>query len=292
VRKDNCSEAERRSSDLCVQGRETAQRCALLAKQFDQQIELNGKLQYMLQTSEAEAEDLRAELRELQKGEADRAGRLAEREISLQRLQASLTLVPGAARHQLDADTRQARQEAQREAQQVANARITAVEQRCREEVAQMEAPLSVARRECAALGRKCHAEREARMRLEETVRLWWQQAEVAEAAAVRHAQEGTQLRAMAQAQEIKAETMMARNMQLEARLDRVGKLHGESVEQGRHLRDWVVNSMEEVNRSAHGPRDPFAPDDRGFAGRNWTEILDDFRANHQVRIGHGCRTR
>jgi len=226
----------------------------------------------MLQTSEAEAEDLRTELRELQKGEADLAGRLAEREVSLQRLQASLTLVLGAARHQLDADTRQARHEAQREAQQVANARMTAVEKCCRE-----EAPLSVARRECVALGRKCHAEREARMRLEEMVRLWRQQAEVAEAAAVRHAHEGTQLRAMAQAQEIKAENMMARNMQLEARLDRVGKLHGES---------------EEVNRSAHGPRDPLAPDDRGFAGRNWTEILDDFRANHQVRIWHGCRTR
>ncbi|CAE8585412.1 unnamed protein product, partial [Polarella glacialis] len=74
---------EARAAELCAEGRETAAYCSVISARFDKQVELNATLQRRLQHSEATSQNLLAEVNELQRGEAERAEKVAAKEASV-----------------------------------------------------------------------------------------------------------------------------------------------------------------------------------------------------------------
>uniref|UniRef100_A0A7S0AUS2 Uncharacterized protein n=1 Tax=Pyrodinium bahamense TaxID=73915 RepID=A0A7S0AUS2_9DINO len=158
-----------------------------------------------------------------------------------------------------------------------------------------LQAALAQAMAGRAALERRCMESTEVARASSDAARSWQRRAQMAEEELARARVEAASQEAATEGlqQRLRAEEELT--VQLRAALERDVALCGGSGAGGEasdELRRWVLQSLNEVNRSAHGRTwDPFEPKfDPAFEGREWMNILESFRQNHQTRIGFGCR--
>lgn len=161
-------------------------------------------------------------------------------------------------------------------------------------QLAGLETALRASSHELASLGRKCAESYDATRAAERTAQFWHRRAldleeELSRAhREIRHHREVSEMTSEALRDK---EEMMS---ELQSALGRDVAVHGDPHRAGKDLQSWILQSLNEVNRSAHqrawdGHEPQFDP---AFAGREWVNILDNFRQQHQTRIGAGTRTR
>eukprot|EP00933_Yihiella_yeosuensis_P034534 TRINITY_DN28001_c0_g1_i1.p1 TRINITY_DN28001_c0_g1~~TRINITY_DN28001_c0_g1_i1.p1 ORF type:complete len:385 (-),score=80.82 TRINITY_DN28001_c0_g1_i1:116-1225(-) len=172
----NASEERARSSEtriaeLCAESRETASYCAVVTKRFDKQVELNATLQKMLRQCEAQVESLKCEVRELQRGEAEYASKVAAKEAAVSAWREERLKELPDLKHRLVAQAQQQRNDLQEQFRK----RIATSALEYHEQVRDVHAELSQARRDNAELGRKCYVSYENVRRAEDAA-LHWQQ--------------------------------------------------------------------------------------------------------------------
>eukprot|EP00931_Biecheleriopsis_adriatica_P122028 TRINITY_DN97057_c0_g1_i1.p1 TRINITY_DN97057_c0_g1~~TRINITY_DN97057_c0_g1_i1.p1 ORF type:complete len:321 (-),score=81.64 TRINITY_DN97057_c0_g1_i1:101-1063(-) len=287
-----------RAAELCAESRETATFCSLVSTRFDKQVELNGKLRKNLAESEAEVKNLRCELRELRRGEAERMAKVAAHEAAVRSWESErLKELPAWKQKVKDELVSEARRHHGRLEDHVQK-RVTAADTLAQQQVHEMQAELVEARQDKADLGRKCCASYEATKRAELAAQHWQRCAQTSQQELREALAERMHLREEIHLQSARIAQHEQQASKLQAELKHSEATHVRHEEASQDMRNWVLQSLHEVNRSAHPQGVPRrggglmgARDERLAAGQ-WVSILESFRENHQTKSGYGNRSR
>lgn len=284
--------SEDRSSELCAESREAAALCSTLSTRLDKQVDLNETLYHRLRASEAEAHGLRIEMEELRRGEELRAEALASKEASVRAWEAGrLKELP-----KLQVEIReQFKSEAKahhRELQQQASRRLATAERRFHEEVHDLESELNQARYENALMGRKCHGSYQATAQAEAALHQAHHQMNMMNQELTFLRAEHARVQEELRLQKVHVGSHEERARQMEAQLKQAESRAARSEEVASDLHHWMLRSLHEVNRSAHPTGHPRGRQSLMHAESSNADILDKFRQSHQVKNGHGSRTR
>merc|ERR1712232_993218 len=151
--------------------------CKDLANQLDRETQQSTILQQQVRRYEIEVNELKAQLRAYQDTEVERAGRLSDAEARFMAERARLC-------ERFREELRE-REEQIEGARKVVwdeeNAKKVAVQQSQFHQIQELETALGQSRRDCAALGRKCHAGFEAARYSDGNAVTWQQRAVIAE---------------------------------------------------------------------------------------------------------------
>jgi len=279
----NDAEERARRSDVRVSGllaesQQAASYMSAVAGRYDHQAEVVTILQRRLESSEAEAKTLRAELVEILQGEAERMDQLVLVEAKAAALVPELTnelKAEAASRAALSMQARELRD------------RLHVAEQQHTAHSRDLEAEVNQARHEKAALGRKCAESYQAVALHANAGQHWQQRSRAAELELIRACQNSQMYFESAQRQ--REEALRARELNRDVESQQRSAKQSNS---NQDLRSWVLSSLNEVSRSAHAHGNSHSAADSGFAGRAWVDMLESFRKNEQTRAGFGNRTR
>lgn len=277
---------EVRSAQLSAESRETAAFCSVLSERFDQQVDLNGKLWKRLEESEAQVRELHCEIRELQRGESQRAEEVAEKEAAVRKWEANRLKELPILKGQLVAEADKRRQQLEEQVHR----HIVSSDQHFNTQARELTAELEHARRDNALLGRKCCASYEATHQAELAAQHWQQQSGLFQQE-LRLAN-AERLRLM---EEIKWQHgKLAEHEQiatkLQSQLEQAEAQTAFSEDASQELRSWVVKSLHEVNRSAHPQGELRRARVGQMSGNDWVGMLESFRSSQQTKNGFGNR--
>lgn len=272
-----------RVAGLASESQETLRYMNAVAANYDSQVALNATLQQRFADAELDAENLRAELREVFRGEAQRSEKMTASEVIL------AGVVPTLKEEMSCEETRCCRLESELHGNQ---GRAELTERRLRTEVRELQSHAQRSAVERQELGRRCSMSYEAVRHHEGAARWWHQRTELAERELVRLGMGSHQL--WEQAGREHAENMARQHalVEVEAQRDNALQAKRSAEDAARDLRGWISGSLDEVSRSAHGPTDPFAPKAKDLHGAAWVDMLESFRQREQTRTGFGSRSR
>lgn len=272
-----------RVAGLASESQETLRYMNAVAANYDGQVALNATLQQRLANAEQDGENLRAELREVFRGEAERSEKMTASEVIL------AGVVPTLKDEMSCEATRSHRLEWEIH-ENLGKSELT--ERRLRTEVRELQSHAQRASVERIEVGRRCGLSHEAARHHEGAARWWQQRAELAEHELVRLGIGSHQL--WEQAGREHSENMARQHVlaEMEAQRDSAVQAQRSAEDAARDLRGWISGSLDEVSRSAYGPTDPFAPKPKDLNGAAWVDMLESFRQREQTRTGFGTRSR
>lgn len=283
--------SEDQAAKLSAESREAATVCAELSQQCDKQVKRNDELREQLRNSQAEAQELRSEMYQLRWEEERRLEALAAKEQAVENWEAGrlkeLPKLKTELKQRLACQAEYHLQSLEEEARN----RVAAAEKHFTEQVRNLQAELNKAKETNADLGRKCFASYQAAAHAHGTSRQ-------SQAQSLQLHQELQWLRAerLRLQQELQRQQVVLGQEEqaaasFKAKLESAESASNRSAEVSQELQKWMLMSLSEVNRSAH-PSGRLRSRHSDSVESNWVEMLEKFRKSHQVRNGHGCRTK
>lgn len=275
-------QSERTVVTVVGESEEAASLMSQVTIKFDHQVGLSTALRRKLQRSEADAEKLRGELEAALLREAHQRQLHDAAEATVAQVMSRFT-------EEVKAESRLAEDAA------VSQQRLRSADQNFRAHAGELAQELQRCREEKAALGRKCAESYQTAALHANAGEQWQQRTRAAEQELIRAGLNQHHLWEAAKCTRAEQWRQQQQLQEVEEQRDRAVHAQVVSDQARRDLTGWVVNSLDEVNRSAHIHTfgDPFAPGGReSFQGRAWVDMLESFRKEQQTRSGYGARTR
>lgn len=284
----NASERAKRSDhrvvDLLGESEEAARLMSQVTVKFDHQVDINTSLRRKLQKSEADAEKLRGDLEAALLREAQQRKLHDAAEATVAQVMSRFT-------EEVKAESRMAEDAVE------SKSRLRIADKHFQKHASELEEKLQLAREEKTLLGRKCAESYQVAALHANAGEQWQQRSHAAEQELIRAGLNQHHLWEAAKRTRAEQWRQQEQIRHIEEQRDRAAYGQAVSDQARRDLTGWVVNTLDEVNRSAHVHTfgDPFAPGGResdSFQGQAWVDMLESFREDQQTRSGYGSRTR
>eukprot|EP00438_Fugacium_kawagutii_P007349 Skav219316 [mRNA] locus=scaffold1152:167234:168148:- [translate_table: standard] len=275
-------EALKKSEDRCVELRaENRQAAALgdeLSASCDKQLQRNDELREQLRSCQTELQQLRLDDRlEAVMARDWEAGRLKELPKLKTELKQRLACQAEYHLQSLEEDARR---------------RVAMAERNFSEQVRNLEAELNEAKETNALLGRKCFASYQAAAQAQGASHYSQVQSMQLQQELQYLRAERVRLQQELQKQQDALNQEEAAAASFKSKLEAAESASNRSHQVSRELQEWMLMSLNEVNRSAHPTGQARGRLSPASVESNWVEMLENFRKHHQVRNGYGCRTK